>query len=269
MLASPFPVGTRQLWRKGRSRVAARSTSSVEHQGAFKRKDHSSSCRCKHCLLSSLTPQPCARPRGHPALPAGCVCPQRRRARPAAAPDSAHGGRVPGPLLPPGGQRRPSRGAGRRAWGRGCLSVPGCDRTPPERAWLSSPRPPNRPAEPVAGRAKPEQFTAQRPRALTQPGERHWSRSGTRTRTMNLPPTLRLDYLSSEGWALWAIFHPAGPFSHACKSARGGFMPTFHLEGSWKGINSSQSFTLPLFTAGHNFHLLFVLSGKTNHALLA
>lgn len=77
-----------------------------------KEKDHSSSCRCKHCLPSPLAPRRCARPRGPPRAlgPVGACAPRNARAcgaRPAPGPPqrSRRVRRGRGPLLPPGGQR--------------------------------------------------------------------------------------------------------------------------------------------------------------------
>lgn len=64
-------------------------------------------------------------------------------------------------------------------------------------------------------------------------------------------------------WRL-AIFHPAGPSPHACKSAHTEVYFSFGRElEEYKFVS-----VLLLFTTGHNFHLLFVLSFKTNDTLL-
>lgn len=64
---------------------------------------------------------------------------------------------------------------------------------------------------------------------LIQLGEQRRNPSGRNTLTMNRSLILRLDYLTSEEWALQAIFHPANAFSHACKSAHRRFYAHFSL----------------------------------------
>lgn len=53
---------------------------------------------------------------------------------------------------------------------------------------------------------------------LIQMREQHQNHCSRNTLTMNCFLILCLDYLTSEEWALKAIFHTANVFSHACKS---------------------------------------------------
>lgn len=155
--------------------------------------------------------------------------------------------RVPPPATPGCPPRVPRRARGRRrsqpfaatwrappaaprpraalVWAGGVLSQP----------WNNGPaRGPSLPCLGVPGSrgegcTKVELVTDAKPRGLIRLWEQHRDRSGTNTPTMNLSLILCLHYLTSEGWALQAIFHPANPFSHACKSAHRGFHAHFSL----------------------------------------
>lgn len=168
--------------------------------------------------------------------PARC-CPRAPspRAGSHGPPHNAHGGRgrwagrVPGPLLPPGGQRPPRPGPGPSCLGkrRGGGSFHSCETTASNRACLAFAGCLGVTASRAGRSAQSWNSLQPRSHGASSSWENGTEITQVQTHRRWISLILCLDYLTSEGWALKAIFHPASPFSHACKSAHRGFYAYF------------------------------------------
>lgn len=78
-------------------------------------------------------------------------------------------------------------------------------------------------------------FRHKKTRGLIRLKEQHQNHCSRNTPTMNCFLILCLGYLTSEEWALQAIFHPANVFSHACKSTHRRLYTHFSLRRKLEG----------------------------------